>query len=72
MSTENVRFQMELPEKSYQRLRKLKDKTEATSYAEVTKNALKLYEILIQTIDDGGVVYFKDKDGNTKELQLFI
>ena len=42
-----TRVQMELPEKSMQRLSILKDKTEASSYAEVLKNALRLYESII-------------------------
>jgi len=41
------RVQVDLPEKSYKRLVSLKEKTEAASYTEVVKNALKLYENMI-------------------------
>lgn len=42
-----TRVQLELAEKSMNRLMRLKDKTEAVSYAEVIKNALRIYEKLI-------------------------
>jgi hypothetical protein len=48
MAKETTRVQMEMPPKSMERLAALKDKTEASSYAEVVKNALRLYEALIK------------------------
>ncbi len=39
-----TRVQLELPEPSMQRLRDLKRRTEASSYAEVVRNSLKVYE----------------------------
>lgn len=66
-----TRVQMELPEKSMQRLSDLKDKTEASSYAEVLKNALRLYESLIDEIEAGKTLFVKDKEGNVSEYKIF-
>ena len=45
------RVQFDLPPRSMERLNALKLKTEASSYAEVVKNALRLYEALIEEIE---------------------
>jgi hypothetical protein len=69
---ETTRIQFELPEASLDRLKALKDKTEATSYAEVTRNAFKLYERMIELKEAGHTLLVKDRKGNTKELELFF
>lgn len=62
---------MELSEKSINRLKSLKEKTEAVSYAEVTKNAYRLYERMIDIKENGNTILIKDKDGNIVELEIF-
>jgi hypothetical protein len=57
---------MELPIKAFERLKQLKEKTEATSYTEVTKNSYRIYERIIEA----ETILVKDKDGNTKEVEL--
>jgi len=57
------RVQPELPQASFDRLKKLKDKTEAASYAEVIKNALRLYEALIAEAEAGNNVCIRHADG---------
>jgi hypothetical protein len=69
--SKTTRVQMELPEKSYERLNVLKDKTEAASYAEVLKNALRLYETLIAQYDSGKQLYLKDTDGSLIKYDVF-
>jgi hypothetical protein len=69
---ETTRVQFELPSSSVERLKALKDKTEAASYAEVAKNALKLYERMIDLADSGQKLLIRDKKGETKELELFL
>lgn len=69
---ETTRVQIELPPASMERLKALKDKTEASSYAEVTKNAFKLYERMIGLAESGNVFLVRDKKGNTKELEIFF
>lgn len=72
MAKETTRVQMELTETSIQRLKRLKEKTEAISYAEVTKNSFRLYEKLIELSEKDVTFYMKDKDGNMKELEIFM
>jgi hypothetical protein len=65
------RVQLDLPEKSMSRLLALKEKTEASSYVEVIKNALRLYEAVIEETDAGNTFLVKDKEGSTKEYVVF-
>lgn len=65
------RVQFDLPEKSMARLQELKSKTEAASYAEVVKNALRLYEALIQETQAGNKFLVCDSAGSTKEYVIF-
>jgi hypothetical protein len=58
-----TRVQLELPETSMERLRILREKTEATSYAEVIKNSLRLYEALIKEADEGNSIVLKNSKG---------
>lgn len=69
---ETTRVQIELPPASMERLRVLKDKTEASSYAEVTKNAFKLYERLIELAESGNAFLVRDKAGKIKEIEIFF
>lgn len=57
----STRVQFELPEVSMNRLIALKEKTEASSYAEVFKNSLRLYEDLINQFDSGNEFIVRDK-----------
>jgi len=63
MTKKTTRVQLELPDKAFERLQNLRDKTEAASYAEVMKNALRLYEALIQEAEAGNTVCVKSADG---------
>jgi Arc/MetJ-type ribon-helix-helix transcriptional regulator len=65
------RVQLDLPEKSLARLQDLKAKTEATSYAEVIKNALRLYESVIAESEAGNTFVVHMPGGATKEYVLF-
>lgn len=66
-----TRVQLELAEKSYERLNQLKEKTEAASYAEVLKNALRLYESVISQYEAGKRLYVSDADGKLIEYEIF-
>ena len=69
--TKNARIQLELPEKSYERLLLLKEKTEASSYAEVMKNALRLYESIIIQHEGGRRLCLRSPDGEITEYDVF-
>ena len=53
------------------RLQELKAKTEATSYTEVVKNALRLYEALIAENEAGNSFLVKAPSGQLKEYVVF-
>lgn len=65
-SKKTTRVQFELPEKSMKRLQELKDKTEASSYAEVVKNAIRLYEDIINKHEEGFEFFIEEKESNQK------
>ncbi|KJB89866.1 hypothetical protein N826_12780 [Skermanella aerolata KACC 11604] len=53
------------------RLEALKIKTDASTYTEVFKNALRLYDALIEEIENGNDLYIKDKEGNFIAYKIF-
>jgi len=65
------RVQLDLAEKSMNRLLALKEKTEATSYAEVVKNALRLYEALVEEAEQGNTFLVRTPEGEDKEYVVF-
>jgi len=62
---------MELSQNSFERLNRLKETVEATSYTEVMKDALRLYEYVIQKDNEGAQFQVKSKDGNISEIKIF-
>lgn len=64
------RVQMDMPPKSVERLKRLQDVTEAASYAEVVRNALQLYEALIDEVEGGSHIY-AERNGKTFPLHIF-
>ena len=71
MSTTAKRVQLDLPEKSMARLQDLKTRTEAGSYAEVIKNALRLYESVVTEAEAGASFQLRMPDGHLKEYVIF-
>ena len=65
------RVQLDLPERSMARLQELRSKTEATSYAEVVKNALRLYEAIVQETEAGKKFLVQAPGGDTIEYKIF-
>jgi Arc/MetJ-type ribon-helix-helix transcriptional regulator len=72
MEKKTTRVQLELPESSMERLRALRERTEAASYAEVMKNALRLYEALIKEADSGNQVCVKSTDGTETAYRMIF
>jgi len=66
------RVQLDFAPRSMERLNALKVKTEASSYAEVVKNALRLYEALIDETEDGKQFLVRDKNGVVAPFRLFL
>lgn len=67
-----TRVQLELPPQAMERLQRLKDKTEASSYAEVIRNALRLYEALIGEAERGSEFAVKGADGAFTPYRIFL
>jgi|SwirhisoilCB2_FD_contig_21_26750043_length_733_multi_6_in_0_out_0_2 Arc/MetJ-type ribon-helix-helix transcriptional regulator len=72
MTKTTTRVQLELPESSMERLRALREKTEASSYAEVIKNSLRLYEALIREAEAGNQVSVKSTEGSETTYRLIF
>jgi uncharacterized protein YutD len=65
------RVQMELSQNSFDRLNRLKDAIEASTYTEVMKDALRLYEYIVNSDSEGAKFFVKDKEGNSSEIKIF-
>jgi hypothetical protein len=71
-SAGKTRVQLDLSPRAVERLNDLKDKTEAASYAEVIKNALKLYDGIISEIESGNEFLTRDKNGTMVPFRMFL
>ncbi len=67
-----TRVQLEMPPQAMERLQKLKDRTEAASYAEVIRNALRLFEALVEEHEKGAEFSLKRTDGETVQYRIFV
>jgi len=67
-----TRVQLELPQTSYSRLKALREKTEAGSYAEVMKNALRLYEEMVEEALAGNQLMIKDTTGKETTYKMLF
>jgi hypothetical protein len=70
-SNKNQRLNMVLPAQTFSRLEKLREETEATSYVEVVKNALRLYEAFIEDTVSGKEILARDPGGELTTYKLF-
>jgi len=66
-----TRVQLELPPKAYERLVNLKVETEAATYSEVLKNALRLYEFAVEKNKEDCQFMLQQKDGKIVPLPIF-
>jgi len=67
-----TRVQLELPPQAMERLQRLKERTEAASYAEVIRNALRLLEALVDEHEKGSGFALKRPDGETVAYKIFV
>ena len=67
-----TRVQLEMPPQAMERLQKLKERTEAASYAEVIRNALRLFEALVDEHENGSEFSLKRKSGETVAYKIFV
>jgi len=67
-----TRVQLEMPPQAMERLQRLKEKSEAASYAEVIRNALRLFEALLDEHEKGSEFSLKRADGETVAYKIFV
>jgi Arc/MetJ-type ribon-helix-helix transcriptional regulator len=67
-----TRVQLEMPPQAMERLQRLKEKTEAASYAEVIRNALRLFEALVEENAKGAEFALKQPSGETVAYKIFL
>jgi Arc/MetJ-type ribon-helix-helix transcriptional regulator len=67
-----TRVQLEMPPQAMERLQRLKEKTEAASYAEVIRNALRVFEALVQEHEAGAEFSLKRPSGETVAYKIFV
>jgi Arc/MetJ-type ribon-helix-helix transcriptional regulator len=67
-----TRVQLEMPPQAMERLQRLKEKTEAASYAEVIRSALRLFEALVEEHEKGSQFALKRADGETITYRIFV
>ncbi len=67
-----TRVQLDLTPRAMSLLTELKEKTEAATYAEVIRSAMKLYDGLITEMERGGQFLVRDKNGQISEFRMFL
>jgi hypothetical protein len=67
-----TRVQLELPPQAMERLQRLREKTEAASYAEVIRNALRVLEALVDEHTSGAEFSLKRPDGEVVGYKIFV
>jgi hypothetical protein len=55
-----------------ERLQRLKERTEAASYAEVIRSALRLFEALVEEHEKGSEFALKRPDGEMMTYKIFV
>lgn len=70
-NTEKERINLSLSPRAYEQLDYLREKTEASSYTEVFRNAIRLYDALIQEAEKGNEFLVRDKEGNLTSYKIF-
>ncbi len=67
-----TRVQLEMPPQAMERLQRLKEKSEAASYAEVIRNALRLFEALVDEHEKGSEFSLKRANGEIVAYKIFV
>jgi len=67
-----TRVQLEMPPQAMERLQRLKEHTEAASYAEVIRNALRVFEALMEEHENGAEFMLRRANGETVAYKIFV
>ncbi len=66
------RVQLDLPERSMDRLSELKNMTDAASNAEVIRHAIRLYENMVKEVASGKEFFVKESNGSILPYRMFL
>lgn len=66
------RLHLALTPRQKERLEFLREATEAPSNTDVIRNALRLYDALVQEVQNGNEVLVRDKDGNLISYRVVL
>jgi len=66
------RMTLDFPPAAAERLAKLKEDTESATYAEVIRDALRLYAGLVEDVRNGAQIVIREKDGSEYVVRLFV
>ena len=67
-----TRIQLELSPEALARLQRLKQRTDATSYSEVARKALRLNAEIVAGLAAGGQFFYADANGNRTEVAFVL
>jgi len=67
---EKARLSFEVPKKVQEQLRDITDRSGATSFTEVIRRALALYDLVLEHREDDGKVVLRYKDGTEETLRI--
>ena len=69
---QKARVQLDLLPRNMERLVSLRTRTEASSFAEVVKNALRIYEALLEETEAGNQLLLRNQQGEVTPFRLFL
>jgi len=69
---EKERFHIAMSPRLMERMESLRDRTDAASLTEVVKNAMKLYDALVQEAEAGSELFVRDRAGNERSYRALI
>jgi hypothetical protein len=72
MGNRKRRLNLVIPERAVERLDWLKDRTDAASHTEVIRQALFVYEQVVERVSDGSKLMEKTADGKLLPLAISI
>jgi len=71
-SKQRHRIQFDFSANMMERLDRLKQSVDASSYAEVVRDAIRVYEWFLEQRKDGNRFLLLKKDGRLKEVELIL
>jgi hypothetical protein len=65
---QRIRVQFDMGKESVERLDRIRERTAASSRADVIRRALGLYQYVLEELEDNAVLYFEKKGGEKTRI----